>query len=118
MNLIAYTANFILIVPDTCADPLAGNAWNSGAGTSGYFPHSTIIYKGFINALVDTDVSNYSINSNKVYLCGFSMGGFMTERMACESNGKFAAFASAGGTIRNGITTCNPTRAIPLAHFY
>jgi len=117
-NYIADTANIIVICPQAVSDAFAGTAWNSGAGAMGYYPNSAIDDVGFINALVDTAKANYSIDSTKVYLCGFSMGGFMTERMALESNSKFAAFASMSGTIGSGITVFNPGHPVRIAHFH
>ncbi|MCK9613051.1 MAG: PHB depolymerase family esterase [Bacteroidales bacterium] len=117
-NYIADTANIVIICPQAISDAIAGTAWNSGAGFMGYYPNSTVDDVGFINALVDTTKANYSIDSSKVYLCGFSMGGFMTERMALQSNSKFAAFASMSGTIGSGITSFNPGRPIRIAHFH
>ncbi len=118
MDAIADTANFFIIVPQALADPLAGTAWNSGAGISGYYPSSTVNDIGFINALLDTVSTHFSINPAKIYACGFSMGGFMTQRLACESHHRFAAFASVAGTRGSGISACNPGRAIPVAHFH
>lgn len=118
MNLIADTANIIVIVPQALADPLAGNAWNSGAGISGYYPNAAIDDIGFLNALVDTVSNYYAVNPARIYACGFSMGGFMTQRLACEANLKFAAFASVAGTQGSGLSACSPGRAIPVAHFH
>lgn len=118
MDAIADTANFFIIVPQALADPLAGTAWNSGAGISGYYPNSTVNDIGFINALLDTVSTHFSINPAKIYACGFSMGGFMTQRLACESHHRFAAFASVAGTRGSGVSACNPGRAIPVAHFH
>lgn len=115
---IADTANFVIVVPQAMSDPMMGTAWNSGAGLMGIFPNAAVDDVGFLNALVDTVSINYSINEDKVYVCGYSMGGFMTQRMACESNAKFAAFASVAGTRGSGITSCNPGKAIPVAHFH
>lgn len=117
-NLIADTANIICIFPQAVSDPYAGTAWNSGAGYSGYFPNATVNDVGFINALIDTAMVNYSIDNNRIYLCGFSMGGFMTERMALQSNTRIAAFGSMSGTFGNGITTFAPGRHVPIAHFH
>lgn len=118
MNFIADTANIIVVVPQALADPLVGNAWNSKAGFLNIYPNPTVDDIGFINALVDSTAANYSIDQNKVYLCGFSMGGFMTNRMACESNGKFAAFGSVAGTFGAGLGACNPGKAISIVHFH
>lgn len=127
-NYIADTANIIVICPQAIEDPLVtalfgcGSAWNSGAGMNylgnWYYPNSSVNDIGFINALADTARANYSINPSRMYICGFSMGGFMAERMALQSNLDFAAFASMSGTIGAGITSYNPGRSVPIAHFH
>ncbi len=115
---IADTANIIVISPQGISDLIVGTAWNSGAGTLGYYPNASIDDVGFMNALVDTAEANYSIDPTRIYICGFSMGGFMTERMALQSNQKFAAFASMSGTIGSAITELNPGCTLPIAHFH
>jgi polyhydroxybutyrate depolymerase len=117
-NYIADTANIICIFPQAVSDPYAGTAWNSGAGEYGYYPNSSVDDIGFINALIDTSKAHYSIDASRVYLCGFSMGGFMTEKMALQSNNKIAAFGSMSGTFGNGVTAHNPGRHVPIAHFH
>jgi len=117
-NLLADTANIIVVVPQAISDPLAGTAWNSGAGLSSYYPNSTVNDVGFLNSLIDTIKANYSIHNSRVFMCGFSMGGFMTQRMALQSNTKLKAIASLSGTIGSGITNYAPGRSIPVAHFH
>ncbi|HOV11926.1 MAG TPA: T9SS type A sorting domain-containing protein [Bacteroidales bacterium] len=127
-NYIADTANIIVVCPQAVNDPLVaavfgyGTAWNSGAGMyysgSWYYPNPSVNDIGFMNALVDSARANYSIDASRMYICGFSMGGFMTERMALQSNLDFAAFASMSGTIGAGISAYNPGRPVPIAHFH
>jgi polyhydroxybutyrate depolymerase len=117
-SYIADTANIICVFPQAVSDPFAGTAWNSGAGEYGYYPNSTVDDIGFINAIIDTAKANYSIDRSRVYLCGFSMGGFMTEKMALLSNTKIAAFGSMSGTFGNQITSYHPGRHVPIAHFH
>lgn len=118
MNNIADTANIIVVVPQALSDPNAGTTWNSGAGYMGYFPNSGTNDVGFLNALLDTVQSNYAINQERVYSCGFSMGGYMTQRLACELTNRFTAVASVAGTIGQNITNCNSSKALPVAHFH
>ncbi|MGE0637630.1 MAG: T9SS type A sorting domain-containing protein [Bacteroidia bacterium] len=117
MKNIADTANIIFVVPQALADPLAGTAWNSGAGFLGYFPNSNIDDVGFISALIDTISANYAINSQNIFCCGFSMGGFMTERLACQLSHKIRSFASVAGTFGSAIT-CEPWRSVCVLHFH
>lgn len=118
MNFIADTANIIVVVPQAMTDPLASTAWNSGAGFLGYYPNASVDDVGFISALIDTVSNNYAINAERVFCCGFSMGGFMTERLACELNGKIKSFASVAGTFGGALPPCNPGRAVSIAHFH
>lgn len=118
MNLVADTANIIVVVPQAINDALAGTAWNSGAGYSGYYPNASIDDVAFMGALIDTIKANYAINPNRVYACGFSMGGFMTERLAVALNAKITAFASVSGTFGFGLPSYNPHKSVSIAHFH
>ncbi|MBI3517933.1 MAG: T9SS type A sorting domain-containing protein [Bacteroidetes bacterium] len=117
LSTVADTANFISVYPQAISDPLFGTAWNSGAGAFGQYPNQTVNDVDFIKSLIDTISAHYNINSHRVYATGFSMGGFMTNRLACELSTKIASFASVSGTIGSGIT-CTPSRAISICHFH
>jgi polyhydroxybutyrate depolymerase len=118
MNMVADTANIIVVVPQAMNDAIAGTAWNSGAGYSGYYPNAAIDDVAFMSALIDTIKANYAINPNRIYACGFSMGGFMTERLAIALNNKITAFASVSGTFGFGLPSYNPGKSVSIAHFH
>ncbi len=68
----------------------------------------------FLTALTRTLVNEGIADPGRVYLTGLSMGGFMTERMACEQAELFAAIAVIGATVpKKYRQTCKPGRAIP-----
>jgi polyhydroxybutyrate depolymerase len=48
----------------------------------------------FLTTLIDEVSEKYAVNKLKIYVTGISNGGFMTQTLACNTNGKFAAFAS------------------------
>lgn len=115
---IADTANFIVLTPQALMDDLTqATAWNSGAGTLGIGPNLNVDDVGFISALIDSTAAQFNIDPNRVYVTGFSNGGFMSNRLACELNDRIAAIASVAGTIGGNIT-CNPGRAVPVCHFH
>jgi len=122
MNRVADTANFIVLTPQALVASVfgyvVGTAWNSGAGYMGVTLNSTIDDVGFIQALIDTTSRLYNIDSKRIYVCGFSMGGFMSNRLACEKSNKIAAIASVAGTIGSGLAACHPVRPIPVCHFH
>lgn len=118
-HLVADTANIIILAPDALVDGLTGmTAWNSSAGIMGISPNPTINDVGFINTIVSETIADYSVEATKTYVCGFSMGGFMTQKLAMEVYSPFAAFASVAGTFGSGLSVSSPGRAIPIAHFH
>lgn len=116
---VADTANFIFAIPQALVDnQLTGaTAWNSGAGAFGITLNPGVDDVGFLNALMDTVSSRYNVDQTRLYSTGFSMGGFMTNRLGCELNNRIAAIASVSGTIGNGIS-CHPARVVPACHFH
>lgn len=125
---IADTANLLLISPQALdfSIPLAGSlgaTWNSGITLTNtplgdITLNPTINDVGFLNALIDTIQQNFSIDAGQVYVTGFSNGGFMTQRMACEAPQKFRAAASLSGTKAIPLATCSNTKVLPMAHFH
>ena len=52
----------------------------------------------FLQRLIDEIRGNYAIDRQRLYVAGISNGGFMAQRLACERNSEFAAFASVAAT--------------------
>jgi poly(3-hydroxybutyrate) depolymerase len=69
----------------------------------------------FILAIIDEMYSRYSIDRDRVYLSGFSMGGMMTYYAATKIADKIAAFAPVSGYLMGGPNT-NSSRPIPIIH--
>lgn len=124
---IADTANLLLVSPQALnyTHPLIGNmgpAWNSGIKVVGT-PLGDIELNpgindaGFLAALTDSLKAHFAIDENRIFICGFSNGGFMTQRMLCEQPGLFRAAASHSGTKALTLTQCSGM-AIPVAHFH
>ena len=71
---------------------------------------------GFISALIDTLKAGYSIDLNRVYATGMSMGGFMSYRLACELGNRIAAIAPVAGLL--AFSPCNPQKPVPVLHIH
>jgi polyhydroxybutyrate depolymerase len=107
MNTVADSEGFIVVYPNG-AGPY--NSWNIGVSGS---PNINDV--GFINALIDTLCSHYNIDTSRIYSCGFSMGGFMSNRLACELSNRIAAIASVSGTMAQSIAnSCIPNHHMPV----
>ena len=71
------------------------NTWNIGPGAS--YSHD-IDDVDYLDALIDSILTLYPVDSNRVYASGHSMGAAMTNNLACRSN-RFAALGASGGWL-------------------
>ncbi len=88
--------------------------WADGRGAIGGAVDASLDDVGFVNALVDAITDEFAINPSKRYLCGFSNGGSLTQRMAIQANERFAAMATVAAGLHEPYATENPGRAIPM----
>ena len=104
MSPIADTANFIVVYPQARQDPSDGNSFNWIPKVPGTFDDVP-----FISSLIDTIASNYQIDQNRIYACGYSLGGDMSFELACKLNNKIAAIAPVARTMQaNPDSFCFP----------
>lgn len=109
LQVVADTLGYIIVYPN------AVDNWNSGLSYNNNYPTADVDDVGFINALIDTLGNHYSIDLERIYACGFSNGGFMSLRLACELSHRIAAIASVGGLLPKSIAeNCDPTRNVPV----
>ena len=104
MSSIADTANFIVVYPQARPDPSDGNSFNWISKVPGTFDDAP-----FISSLIDTIASNFQIDQNRVYACGYSLGGDMSFELACKLNSRIAAIAPVARTMQaNPNSFCSP----------
>ncbi|HWB63481.1 MAG TPA: PHB depolymerase family esterase [Chitinophagales bacterium] len=107
-DAVAESENFIVAYPDGIH-----RAWNDGRGRN-----ENIDDVAFISNLIDTLVASYHIDKKRVYVTGFSNGGFMTMKIACQLQDKVAAVAAVSATVDTAIDNhCGSTPvSIMLIH--
>lgn len=104
MRPIADTANFIVVYPQARPDPSDGNSFNWITKVPGTFDDVP-----FFSSLIDTIASNYQIDQNRIYACGYSLGGDMSFELACKLNSRIAAIAPVARTMQaNPNSFCSP----------
>ena len=104
---LADREGFLVAYPDGL-----NNEWNFVRGIHGYdMPQDDT---AFLVALIDHIDADHPVDKTRVYLAGFSNGGFMAERVACENPAPFAAFASVSAAVFGGVAeVCPQTRPTP-----
>jgi polyhydroxybutyrate depolymerase len=70
----------------------------------------------FIDELIDHMEASACIDTGRIYLTGFSMGGMMSLLMACQEPERFAAIAPVAGMVE--IEPCDRDESVPLIAFH
>ena len=104
MSPIADTANFIVVYPQARQDPSDGNSFNWIPKTPGTYDDVP-----FISSMIDLIASNYQIDQNRIYACGYSLGGDMSFELGCKLSNRIAAIAPVARTMQaNPNSFCSP----------
>lgn len=105
---------FILVVPEGTGSQ---KSFNAGA-CCGTAPANGIDDVAFTKDMLANVRNDFCVDSKRVFTTGFSNGGMLSYRLACELSGTIAAAASVAGTISIDPASCKPPRAVPMMHVH
>jgi len=103
---------FIAVFPRGTGDPLS---WNGG-GCCGDAEEQNVDDVAFTAAMLDKLESKLCVDKRRIFATGYSNGGYMTHRLACELSDRIAAFGSVAGQL--AFLGCDPQRPVPVMHFH
>lgn len=95
---------FVVVYPQALGSPVA---WNTSQGSA------DLVFAG---AILDHLEETLCIDTNRIFVSGFSLGGFMTSAVACTYADRVAAVAPVAG-MRNPAG-CAPSRPVPVLSFH
>ena len=102
--------NVAVVYPQGISD-IGVYSWNVGVA----WDFNTSDDIEFISKLIDQVSEDFVIDTNRIYACGYSNGGFMTYELACELSDRITAFGSvAGNFMLNFDQQCSDLREIPI----
>ncbi len=107
-NDLSDREGFIVVYPDAIE-----KNWNDGRTdeeANDRAHRENIDDVGFISALIDYMINNYSINTGMVYVTGISNGAVMAYRLGYELSERIAAIAPVDGNIPFGSGADAPPR--------
>jgi polyhydroxybutyrate depolymerase len=110
MDPVSDAHGFIAVYPQGVS-----NSWNAGS-CCGSASSSDLDDVGFVAALLDALEAAYCVDKKRVFSVGFSNGGMLSHRLACELSDRIAAIGPVAGTM--AVEACNPTRPVPVIHFH
>ena len=110
MRSLANSKQFILVYPQGTRFQFLTH-WNVGSWTTG----SNANDLGFTEALIQQISTNYNIDEERIYACGYSNGGFFSYELACQLSHKIAAIGSVAGNMSTKtVNNCNPSHPTPV----
>ncbi|MGB5820937.1 MAG: PHB depolymerase family esterase [Saonia sp.] len=113
MNPVSDQNGFLVAYPQGFGPTPPGYSWADGRATSA--TEMSIDDVGFIEKLIVELETEFNINSDSIYVCGFSNGGFMTQKLACELENTFAGIGTLGSTIGTDVLNqCATSQNIPM----
>jgi polyhydroxybutyrate depolymerase len=66
--------------------------------------------------MLDALAKDYCVDPKRVFSAGFSNGGMLSHRLACELSDRIAAIGPVAGTM--AIDACKPSRPVPVMHVH
>lgn len=107
----AESDTFLLVYPQgACLDGFSH--WN--ASLPGGDNKSDVDDLGFIGAMIDQLTSDYNIDEERIYACGYSNGGMMSYALACYQSERIAAIGSISGSMIDQSSSCVPSHPMPV----
>ena len=113
MGAEADKAGFILVFPQAVDSP---PSWDAGIGHFG--PTGDADDVQFTRDLISYMENNYCVDTHRIYVTGYSEGGGMVYRLACELSQQIAAFATVEGAFYHLPGGCNPSRPVPFLEMH
>jgi poly(3-hydroxybutyrate) depolymerase len=114
LNRVAADNGFIAVYPDGFQEE-----WNYVRDITPGYEDWGVDDVEFLSFLIDDLSQDLNIDRTRLYATGFSNGGFMTQRLACEPDTPFAAFGVFGATLYpefEELCSSAPLRPILLMH--
>ena len=104
-------AGFVIVFP-------AGyqHFWHAGDDCCGAPLEQGLDDVAFVRAVLDDLASVIRVDNQRIFAIGYSNGGNMTYRLACELSDRIAAIAVNASSL--SLSKCDPKRPVPVLHFH
>jgi polyhydroxybutyrate depolymerase len=108
---VADLANFLVVYP-------AGvqSSWNAGGNIQCYAASQNLNESAFVRQMLSDLSTVASIDPKRIYAMGYSQGGMLAYRLACEMSDIFAAIAPLSASMTYG--RCQPQQAVSVIHVH
>jgi polyhydroxybutyrate depolymerase len=117
LNQVADAKKFAYLAPEGARDSLGRTFWNAGPSCCDLEHHAPEDLKR-LRELLDFSLENPAIDPQRVFVIGYSNGGFMAERLACDVSDRLAGLISVAGAASAPEVPCAPTTALSVLEIH
>jgi polyhydroxybutyrate depolymerase len=113
LRRLATAGRMVLVAPDGTMDRAGRRFWNAG-GACCNFDRRAVDDVTRLDKLIEEWRRRPDIDPDRVYVVGFSNGGFMAHRLACWMDERLAAIVSIAGAGRHKEEACGVGSSIAV----
>ncbi|MEE2903231.1 MAG: PHB depolymerase family esterase [Myxococcota bacterium] len=92
--------------------------WNAIPNACCNFYRSSVDDVSYLLGLIDEAKARFSVDASRVYLIGYSNGGFMSYRMACDHADQITAIVSLAGSTFLNEADCNASEPVSVLQIH
>lgn len=117
LNQLADQKKFAYLAPEGAHDALGRPYWNAGKSCCD-LDHQAVDDVKRLRELLDANLSNPAIDSKRVFMIGYSNGGFMAQRLACDVGDRVAGVISVAGAAPAKDVICTPSTGLSFLEIH
>ncbi|MGB0639595.1 MAG: alpha/beta hydrolase family esterase [Myxococcota bacterium] len=109
--------DFIVVAPTGTTDSKGRSFWNATDACCDK-DQSGVDDSAYLRTLIEKMEATYAIDPKSIHVTGYSNGGFMAHRMACEHADKIASIASVAGASFPKTHRCSTKMPVHVLHIH
>jgi len=117
LNAIADQKKFAYLAPEGTRDALGRPFWNAGKSCCD-LDHRAIDDVRRLRELLAENLNNASLDPKRVFVIGYSNGGFMAQRLACDIGDRLAGVISVAGASPSPEVPCAQSSALAVLEIH
>jgi len=117
VGILAKSKGFLYVTPDGSRDPRGRRFWNATPACCDFLG-SKVNDVAYIAAIIDDVKRRAKVDTRRVFIVGYSNGGFMAYRLACELSARIAGIVSVAGAANLDGEACRPRHPVAVLQIH
>jgi polyhydroxybutyrate depolymerase len=117
LRALAGKLGFAFIAPEGHLDYSGRRFWNASSSCCN-FDALEVDHVAALSGWIDAALKHPRVDAGRVYLVGFSNGGFMAYRAACEIGSRLRGIFSIAGAGPSDLASCHPQQQLSVVQIH